>query len=62
MKHVLDSSNAPQTVTALRHAYTQSERARPAASTLALQRRLGQEKTGASKTRQFLRIERGERA
>ena len=62
MKHVLDKSNPSQTVSALRQAYVQDKAKRPNASTLALQQRPSQEKTGASKTRQFLRIDRGQRA
>jgi hypothetical protein len=58
MKHVLDKSDANHSVTSLRHAYSFSATQRPAQATLALQKRSGHKKTGASKTRQFLRIER----
>ncbi len=62
MKHVLDASKPKHTATSLRHAYTQVNSRQPTASTLALQQRCGPEKTGASMTRQFLRIARGKRA
>jgi len=58
VKHILDKSDTHQSVTALRHAYSLRAMQRPATATLALQQRSGHKKTGASKTRQFLRIER----
>jgi len=58
MKHVLDKSETGQSTNALRHAYSYSATKRPATATLALQKRSEYKKTGASKTRQFLRIER----
>jgi len=58
MKHVLDKSDTNQSVTALRHAYSLRATRRPATATLALQQRSAHKKTGTSKTRQFLRIER----
>ncbi len=62
MKHVLDKSDPSQSTSALRHAYRHDLADRPATATLALQQRSGHKKTGASMTRQFLRIERGARA
>lgn len=58
MKHVLDKSDTVQSENALRHAYAYDAKQRPTAATLALQQRPGHKKTGTSKTRQFLRIER----
>lgn len=62
MKHVLDKSEQSQTPNALRHAYEGAQAKRPDAASLELQQRAGKGKTGASKTRQFLRIDRGGRA
>ncbi len=59
MKHALDKSDTKHSVTALRFAYSFSAMKRPGRATLELQKRPGHKKTGASKTRQFLRIERG---
>lgn len=62
MKHILDKSDPSQSTNARRRIYELKKSERPSAATLALQQRAGHEKTGASKTRQFLRIERGDRA